>query len=118
MPKRRSDKELFQVALTSPQLQRLEQLAVELEIFWHGKPNKSGVISAIADGKFIVEPRAEAYTSVEEKAMKFIDSQQPFRIAYVDAQIRAWSSRCAMHSASYARKSITWSAGARKRKVT
>lgn len=91
MSKRRSDKELLQVALTASQLQRLEQLAVELGVFWHNKPNKSGVISAIADGKFVVEPRAETYTAVEEKAMEFIDRQQPFRLAYVDAQVRAWS---------------------------
>lgn len=91
MPKRRSDKELFQVALTNPQLLRLEQLAVELGVFWHGKPNKSGVISALADGKFALTPREEAYTAVEEMAMEFIDKQQPFRIAYVDAQVRAWS---------------------------
>lgn len=91
MSKRRADKELFQVALTNSQLQRLEQLAVELGIFWHSKPNKSGVISAIADGKFTVEPREEAYTSIEEKAMDLINRQQPFRLAYVDAQVRAWS---------------------------
>ncbi len=91
MSKRRSDKELFQVALTAPQLQRLEQLAVELGIFWHGKPNKSGVISALADGKFTVEPRSELYSPIEEKAMELIDQEQPFRIAYVDAQVRAWS---------------------------
>lgn len=91
MPKRRSDKELFQVALTNPQLLRLEQLAIELGVFWHGKPNKSGVISALADGKFVLTPREEAYTSIEEKAMDLIDQQQPFRLAYVDAQVRAWS---------------------------
>lgn len=91
MPKRRSDKELFQVAVTSAQLQRLEQLAIEFDIYWHGKPNKSGVISALADGKFVCQPREEAYTSIEEKAMEFIDRQQPFRLAYIDAQVRAWS---------------------------
>lgn len=91
MPKRRSDKELFQVALTNAQLQRLEQLAVEWGILWHGKPNKSGVISAIADGKVICQPREETYTLVEEQALDFIDRKQPFRIAYIDAQVRAWS---------------------------
>jgi len=91
MPKRRSDKELFQVALTKPQLQRLEQLAIEWKVFWNGKPNKSGMISGLADGKFILQPREETYTAVEEQAMEFIDRQQPFRIAYIDAQVRAWS---------------------------
>ncbi len=91
MPKRRSDKELFQVALTNAQLQRLEQLAIDWGILWHGKPNKSGVISALADGKFVCQPRTEAYTRVEEQALDFIDRKQPFRIAYIDAQARAWS---------------------------
>lgn len=62
MPRKREDQEILQVALTVLELTELETLAAQFGLFWKGKPNKSALVSAIANHQIRLLPRQKTST--------------------------------------------------------
>lgn len=85
MPRVAAGKKSTTLAFYEAQIDRWEKLAIKFGL------SKSKFLEAIFDGKILLPDRLPLMSQVEEEAIAFINSEQPFALNYTDATGRLWN---------------------------